>query len=48
MKSKYNNRKTVIDGITFDSNKEAKRYTVLRSLQDGGYIRCLILHLQKP
>ena len=45
MKSKYNNRKTVIDGITFDSNKEAKRYTVLRSLQEGGYIKGLSLQV---
>ena len=45
MKSKYNNRKTMIDGITFDSNKEARRYTVLRSLQDGGYIKGLSLQV---
>lgn len=45
MKSKYNNRKTVIDGITFDSNKEAKRYTVLRSLQEDGYIEGLKLQV---
>lgn len=45
MKSKYNNRKTIIDGITFDSNKEAKRYTVLRSLQQDGYIEDLKLQV---
>lgn len=45
MKNKYNNRKTIIDGITFDSNKEAKRYTVLRSLRDGGYIKDLKLQV---
>ena len=45
MKSKYNNRKTVIDGIVFDSQKEARRYTVLRSLQDGGYIKGLSLQV---
>ena len=45
MKSKYNNRKTIIDGITFDSQKEARRYTVLRSLQDGGYIKGLSLQV---
>lgn len=45
MNSKYNNRKTMIDGITFDSNKEARRYTVLRSLQDGGYIKGLSLQV---
>lgn len=31
-KSKYNNTKTVIDGITFDSIKEAKRYRQLELL----------------
>lgn len=45
MKNKYNAHKTIIDGITFDSNKEAKRYTVLRSLQDGGYIKGLSLQV---
>ena len=45
MKSKYNNRKTMIDGITFDSNKEARRYTVLRSLQQDGYIEDLKLQV---
>ena len=42
---KYNNSKTVVDGITFDSKKEAKRYTVLRSLQEGGYIKDLALQV---
>ncbi len=42
---KYHNQKTTIDGITFDSKKEAKRYTVLRSLQEGGYIRGLELQV---
>lgn len=42
---KYNNSKTVVDGITFDSKKEAKRYTVLKSLQDDGYIKDLKLQV---
>lgn len=42
---KYHNQKTTIDGIVFDSKKEAKRYTVLRSLQEGGYIRGLGLQV---
>ena len=42
---KYHNQKTTIDGIVFDSKKEAKRYTVLRSLQEGGYIRGLELQV---
>ena len=35
---KYKNKKTVIDGITFDSKKEAERYKVLKSMQDDGLI----------
>lgn len=30
--SKYGNKKTVIDGITFDSKKEAERYLVLKDM----------------
>ena len=29
-RSKYNDRKTVVDGITFDSKKEARRYEELK------------------
>lgn len=36
--SKYNNRKTEIDGITFDSAKEAARYCELKLLQNTGLI----------
>ena len=42
---KYHNQKTTIDGIVFDSKKEAKRYTVLKSLQDDGYIKDLKLQV---
>ena len=42
---KYNNSKTIIDGITFDSKKEAKRYTVLKSLEADGYIKDLKLQV---
>ena len=38
MLSKYHARKTVVDGITFDSKKEAKRYGELRLLQRAGAI----------
>lgn len=38
-KSKYNNRKTVVDGITFDSKKEADYYCVLKLLKQAGEIR---------
>lgn len=33
--AKYNNRLTVVDGITFDSKKEAKRYRELKLLERG-------------
>ncbi len=34
--SKYGNKKTVIDGITFDSAKEARRYQTLKTLEKTG------------
>lgn len=37
-KTKYNNKKTIVDGISFDSKKEAERYKVLKSMQDDGVI----------
>lgn len=36
--NKYNNKKTVIDGITFDSKREANRYMELRQMQRFGEI----------
>lgn len=33
--TKYHNRKTVFDGITFDSKKESKRYQELLLLERG-------------
>ena len=36
--SKYKNTKTIVDGITFDSRKEASRYRELKLLQDAGSI----------
>ena len=41
-KSKYKAVKTTIDGITFDSKKEAKRYTELKLLEKAG----MITHLE--
>lgn len=38
---KYHSRKTVVDGITFDSRKEAARYQELRLLERAGLIRDL-------
>ena len=39
--SKYHAKKTVVDGIQFDSAKEAKRYTRLRALEEEGRIQHL-------
>jgi hypothetical protein len=36
--TKYGNRKTVVDGITFDSAKEARRYGELKLLERAGQI----------
>ena len=38
---KYNNRKITIDGITFDSIKEGKRYRELKLLEKAGKISAL-------
>jgi len=50
--AKYGNRKTKIDGFTFDSAKESKRYLELKILLRAGKIRDLILQpkftLQEP
>ena len=40
---KYRARKTVVDGITFDSKKEADRYRELKLLEQAGKIRGLEL-----
>lgn len=36
--NKYKNHKATANGITFDSKKEARRYTELLLLQQGGFI----------
>ena len=36
--SKYGSKKTVVDGITFDSKKEAKRWIELKQLEQAGQI----------
>jgi hypothetical protein len=41
--SKYRAVKTVVDGITFDSKREAARYAELRLLEKRGFIRQLKL-----
>ena len=41
--AKYGNEKTVVDGITFASKAEARRYGELKLLERGGVIRDLEL-----
>lgn len=41
--SKYHNKKTEVDGIVFDSRREASRYLELKILERAGEIQDLIL-----
>ena len=43
MRRKFGNVKTVVDGITFDSKLEAKRYQELMLMQKAGLISELVL-----
>lgn len=43
MRRKYNNKKTMLDGIKFDSKREASRYCELLILQKAGEIKDLKL-----
>lgn len=43
--NKYNAKKTVVDGIKFDSKKEAKRYIELKEMQNKGLIKGLQLQV---
>lgn len=45
-KSKYGAKKTVIDGITFDSVKEAKRYQELKRMQNASLIHDLQMQVK--
>lgn len=40
-RSKYHAKKTCVDGITFDSKREADRYLVLKSMEEDGAIENL-------
>jgi len=40
-RSKYHNKKVVVDGIAFDSKKEARRYSELLLLERAGAIQGL-------
>ncbi|MBV6343761.1 DUF1064 domain-containing protein, partial [Candidatus Magnetobacterium casense] len=42
---KYNARPTTVDGLHFDSKREALRYMELRVMQDGGAISSLTIHV---
>lgn len=46
--SKYGNKKTVVDGITFDSKKEAARYAELKLMEKAGVIMSLELQPTFP
>lgn len=46
--SKYRNQKTEVDGIIFDSKKEAGRYQELKTLEQAGKIRDLKLQPKYP
>lgn len=43
-RSKFGNRKVVIDGYTFDSQAEGRRYRELKLLEAAGVIGCLRVH----
>lgn len=40
-RSKYHAKKTCVDGITFDSKREADRYLVLKNMEEDGDIEDL-------
>lgn len=40
-RSKYHAKRTSVDGITFDSKREADRYLVLKSMEEDGAIEDL-------
>lgn len=48
IKTKYRNVKTEVDGITFDSKKEAARYQELRMLERSGIIKELQCQYKFP
>lgn len=45
-KSKYNSKSVVVDGISFDSKKEAKRYQELSLLEKAGTITGLRMQVE--
>jgi hypothetical protein len=47
-RSKYNNQKTIVDGIVFDSKKEATRFGQLKAMEMAGIINDLKLQIPMP
>ena len=47
-RNKYNAKKTIVDGIKFDSKMEAERYAELKLMQKAGEIRNLEVHPRYP
>lgn len=43
---KYHNKKTMFDGIKFDSKKESQYYAILKVLEKAGKIRDLKLQVE--
>lgn len=41
VRSKYHAKKTTVDGITFDSKREAYRYLALKGMEEDGLIEDL-------
>ena len=46
--NKFNSRRTEVDGIVFDSKKEAARYSELKILVKAGQIQNLELQVEYP
>ncbi len=47
-RNKYGAKKVVIDGITFDSKAEGRRYSELKLMWKGGLIDLLVCHPEFP
>lgn len=48
MRAKYGNTKTIVDGVSFDSKKEANRASMLAILERAGEIRDLRRQVRFP
>lgn len=45
-KSKYGNKKTIVDGVVFSSKGEARRYLQLKMLEKSGHIKNLQMQIK--